>query len=262
MDITKLVTQFIDKNTFIVYETNITDINIISTDYFNPIQQKNDNLECLFKKNNISDEKLLFLCKASVQGKGSIGEIAKIKLNHLNILYNFIIVGSKNEEEYIVSDKEGTIISSVYPEELDFNSKDSYIIRYITDYPERLKDIKLNCESPDILNCENKKGFKQCNVSKSHFNKEGNYHTYYNNSFGSSSIAYEASTVKIILKENKPDDSKKNLAGIIAGSVIGGVALIGIIIFLVVRYYKKKKAVADDFSGKSEDILPTQLMLN
>ena len=256
LNIKKLLTQFAEKNNFIVYETNITDINKISTDYFNLTTEKNDNLECLLKKN---DEKLLLLCNALIPGKGSLGEIKEINLDKINIFYNFIIVNSKNEEEYIISDIEGTIISLIYPEELYFNVTDSYIIRYVTDYPEKLKDIKLNIEASEPLNCEDKTGLKECIVSKNHFNKEGYYYTYYNNSLGNTSIAYEASTVKIILQQSdKSDDSsnKNKLIGIIVGCSVGGLIVIGLIIFFVVRHHKiKKKINIDKVSGKVEPIL-------
>ena len=252
--ITKLLTQFTAKNSFIAYETNVTSINKISTEYFNITPERNNSLECILKKN---DEKLLLLCKTLISGKYSLGEIKEINLTQINILYNFIIVDSKNEEEFTISDEEGTLISFVYPEELDFNLKDSYIVRYITDYPERLEGIQLNSISSDKLNCENKNGFKDCIVPESHFNKEGYYYTYYNNSLGNTSIAYEASTVKIILRQNnKPEDSNKNkLIGIIVGSAVGGLALIAIIIVFIVRYYKRKKNIINDFSEKSENRL-------
>ena len=91
-----------------------------------------------------------------------------MNLEHLNILYNFDIVNSQNEEEYAIFNNEGSLISLVFPEELDFTLQDSYIIRYITEHPEKLQGIKLNLESSKILNCENKKGFKQCIVPKDH----------------------------------------------------------------------------------------------
>jgi len=51
--------------------------------------------------------------------------------------------------------------------------------------------------------------------------------------------------------------SKTKLVGIIVGSVVGGLVLIGLIIFFVVRYYKRKKAANNsNFSGKSNNILP------
>ena len=247
--ITKLLTQFIEKNNFIVYETNITDINKITTDYFNLTTERNDNLECILKKD---DQKLLLLCKALIPGKGYIGEIKELNLSQISVLYNLKIIESKNEEEYTISNNEGTLISSIYPEELNFNSQESYIIKYITDYPERLKGIQLNINSSDKLNCENKIGFKQCIVPKNHFNEEGYYYTYYDNSFGTKSIAYEAPKIKIILNN---DESNKNLIIIIVCSAVGGLILIGIILFFLIRHYKGKKQNLDGIPGNEENII-------
>ena len=247
--ITKLLTQFIEKNNFIVYETNITDINKITTDYFNLTTERNDNLECILKKD---DQKLLLLCKALIPGKGYIGEIKEINLSQISVLYNLKIIESKNEEEYTISNNEGTLVSSIYPEELNFNSQESYIIKYITDYPERLKGIQLNINSSDKLNCENKIGFKQCIVPKNHFNEEGYYYTYYDNSFGTKSIAYEAPKIKIILNN---DESNKNLIIIIVCSAVGGLILIGIILFFLIRHYKGKKQNLDGIPGNEENII-------
>ena len=98
-----------------------------------------------------------------------------------------------------------------------------------------------------------------------YFIEEGHYYTYYENIFGTKSIAYEASTIKIILKDNKSDESDKSdkpdnsskiqVIGIIVGSVVGGLVLIGIIIFIVVKYCKRKKDTIDDISGNDEDFL-------
>ena len=265
INIKKLMTQFKEKNNFLAYETNTTDINKVSTDFFILARERKDDLECVLKKN---DEKLLLLCKALIPGKSFLGEIKKTNLAHLNILYNFIIIDGKNEEEYTIYDKEGSIISLVFPEELDFNSTDSYIIRYITDYPERLKGIKLNSKSSDSLICKDKKDFKECIVPEKHFNEEGYYYTYYTNSLSKESIAYEASIIKIILKPKKPDESdktdkpgesddsnKKTAIIIIVGSVVGGLVIIGIILFFVIRRCKGKKKNIDVVPRSEEDIL-------
>ena len=70
---------------------------------------------------------------------------------------------------------------------------------------------------------------------------------------------------EIIIKDNKSDESDKSdkpdnstkiqLIGIIVGSVVGGLVLIGIIIFIVVKYCKRKKDTIDDISGNDEDFL-------
>ena len=57
-------------------------------------------------------------------------------------------------------------------------------------------------------------------------------------------------------KPGKPDDSnKRNLVGIIVGSVLGGLVLIGLIVFFVVRYYRKKKVNINDVNLSREMII-------
>ena len=72
INIKKLITQFIEKNNFIVYETNITDINKISTDFFTLITEINNSLECMLQKNK-NDGNLLLLCKTLIPGKNYLG---------------------------------------------------------------------------------------------------------------------------------------------------------------------------------------------
>ena len=268
LNLIKLVNQVTEKNNFIVYETNITDINKISTDYFNVYLERNNTLECILKS---YDERLLLICKSLISGQSFLGAIKEINLTQVNILYNFIIENPKNNEIYTTSNKQGTSISLIYPEELDFNLTDSYILRYITDYPERIEGIQLNSNSSDKLNCANKNGFKECIIPESHFNDDGYYYTYYDNSFGTKSLAYEASKIKILLNHNKHNESDNTdetdesdehahsnnmkLIAIIVGSSVGGLVLIGLIVFFAVRYYKKKNATIDGFSGKNENKL-------
>ena len=151
----------------------------------------------------------------------------------------------QSDENFIVTNKENTIIYSVYPEEIDFNKNDAFILRYETDYPERLTSIKLNNNSSSELECKNINRIKECKVAQDHFSKNGEYYTYHDNSLGYKSISYEVSTIKVTMKTNtnpKPTNgnSKKNLVGIIVGSVVGGLALIAIIIIIVWRVKIKR----------------------
>ena len=56
----------------------------------------------------------------------------------------------------------------------DFNVENSY----------KFKGIKLNTEAKSELDCKDEKELVSCNVTKAHFGKKGEYHTYYNDSFG------------------------------------------------------------------------------
>ena len=69
LSITKLITQKVEKNNFIVFETNApADLQNLITDYFTLTLNKNDEMNCLLKKNNNqNDDKLLLLCNAVIQ---------------------------------------------------------------------------------------------------------------------------------------------------------------------------------------------------
>ena len=246
LEITKLLTPVVELNNFAVFETNIKGLSCFTSSYFEIISNNNKISNCLFKKNNErNDDKLLLLCDATLPGKRSLGSINEITLEDINILYNFKIAKVQNDENFIVTNKENTIIYSVDPEEIDFNKNDTFIIKYETDYPERLTSIKLNNDSPSELECKNLNRIKECKVTQDHFTKNGEYYTYHDNSLGSKSISYEVSTVKVTMKVNpnpEPTNEKsnKNLAGILAGSIIGGLVVIAAIIVIIVWRVKKK----------------------
>ena len=261
--ITELLTKNVDKNSYIVYETNITDIPQITTDYFNLKSNTNDNINtknCLFKKNNDDNDKLLLLCFAEFSGSFTLGKISSINLDNINIFYNFKIDEIENYEISSISEEEGPKVYFVYPTELNFTKSNSYIINYRLENQDKFIGIKLNNKSEKELICNYREGITQCRVPKGHFKESGYYYTYYKNNYGTSSIIYEIEKVKIILNNNIPDnngykqpESNDNLAAIIAGSIVGGLVLIGIIVFLIYRYRRKKST--DDFT-KSANLLP------
>ena len=247
INIIKLLTPMVDINSYIVYETDITDIPKISTDSFNIVPNRNDDIDCFFKKNNNKD-KLLLLCAPDSDGNFTLGKIKDNYIDDINILYDFNIIATQNNEICVVSSTEGPKLSSVYPESLDFRSNDQLIINYLVEYPEKLQGIKLNNDSSFELECQNKGKIKECTVPKSHFTSNGDYYTYYTNTEGFKSISYEISKIHVILE----DDESKSYVGIIIGSVIGGLVLIVIIAFLVWRLCKKKNDTPEE---KKEVIL-------
>ena len=264
LGITKLLTPNVGLNNYIVFETNITDTEIITTDYFTLNQNRNDAMKCLFKKsNNQRDDKLLLLCDADSHGEYQL-DINGTELEDINILYTFIIPPTKITEKINVVDKEGTKILSVYPDTLDFNINDTLTIKYQTQNPERLNNIKLNIDSATELECKNLKDYKECNIPQSHFNNSGYYYTYYINCLGDNVISYEIPKIQIILKKNdegNTDDgsngqSKKNLVGIIVGSVVGGVVLIAAIVIIIIYVKKRKSKLNEIDTGKIGNILP------
>ena len=241
VNITKLLTPLVDKNNYIVYETNIRNMPKITTDSFNIAPNRNGNTNCFFKKNNNQDT-LLLLCKAESSGISTLGTIKDNYIDDINILYDFNIIETQNDEEFTVSNREGARISSVYPESLDFSSNDKLIINFQVDNPDSLIGVKLNNDSLIELECQTKNGIKQCTVPKNHFSKSDDYYTYYTNTFESKSISYEIPKIHVILE----NDDSKSYVGVIVGCVIGGLVIIGIIAFFVWRYCKKNNDSSDE----------------
>ena len=257
INIIKLLTPKVDKNSLIAFETNIDDIPIITTDYFIVNLKKNDVTKCHFKKHsNQKDDKLLLLCNADTPGE-YIFDINETNLDNLNILYSFKKIETKTSEKVTISENEGTKIISVYPDSLNFTSQDELIIRYHIENPGKLKNIKLNNNSTSYLECKDKNNIKECTVPKSHFNESGYYYTYYTNSFETNVISYEIPKIQITIKKEDIPGTNKNLVGIIVGPIVGGLVLIAAIVFIVI-YAKKKKDNSREINGISGNILPKE----
>ena len=262
LNITKLLTQTVEINNYIAFETNITDIQIITTDIFTISQNtitNDNNLECLFKKiSNQKDDKLLLLCIAHSSGEYQLN-INEKALDDINILYTFKIPKVNISEKINVMKNEGTKILSVYPDSLDFNTQENLTIKYQSENPEKLIGIKLNNDSTTELECKNRNNIKECTVPQSHFKESGNYYTYYNNSLGNKIISYEIPKIQVTLKKKEDGGSEpskqKNLVGIIVGSVVGGLALIAAIVIIIIFVRKRKKNSSEIITGGS-NILP------
>ena len=280
--ITKLLQNNLDSMNYIPYETNITSISNVNTDFFS-YETSNGLYSCKLKKS--TKKPLLFLCFLKNNGtNSSLGTNTEVILNNLHIKYNFRIQPVNNSEIFTIKN-EGSKILIRYPIKLDFTKNDLIPIYFIMSKPENIRGIKLNPDSKELDCGHPDEIVKRCLVPKSHFDgkKNGYYYTYYLNGENKLNIFYDISPNLVILqkeeesdesktddtktdetktddskKDNiKPDDSKKkNLAGIIAGSVVGGLVVIGIIVFFVVRYYKRKKISINDFSGKNENLFP------
>ena len=175
-------------------------------------------------------------------------------IDNINIKYNFKIT-SKNYEQFTITNCYGTTLDSVYPEEIDFNKQDSFLLRYESKSPGLFIGVKLNYNSTSDLNCNTKNNTMECIVNQSHFSKSGDYYTYHENYYGNyklKSISYEIPTIKVILKNSSDSEKESNsisksaLIGIIVGSVVGVLLIIGLIIFFVYRHKRK--------SNKNEDI--------
>ena len=289
-----LLTPLLEANSFIAYETDIINEKRITTNFFE-IDTKVDinKIKCQLKT---IQEKLLLLCLSNAPSRSTLNNMTETYLYDSSILYKFILYKDKNRVFYNITIYESSAIYSVYPEEIDFNNQDSFVIRYETDYPGNLTGIKLNNDSPFELECFDRIRIKECHVNQTHFTEDGEYYTYYQNHFGNKSISYGIPKIRVILKdkpepepeeESEKEDEKEGgekesekeggekeggekegegegegekesktiptdtppepsklsnaaLIGIIVGSVAGGLIIIGLIIFFVLRWKKKK----------------------
>ena len=152
--------------------------------------------------------------------------------------------------------KKGTKVFSVYPEILDFTSKDNLTIKIQTEKPELLELIKLNNDSSSQLDCINKIGIKECVVSKNHFTKSGYYNVYHNNSFAKMMIIYEIPKINVLLEGG--DSGGSSSAGVIVGIIIAVLVVVGVAIFIIIRY-KRKNSDNPSSSEKVESTLKNRL---
>ena len=247
-----LLTPYVYKNEFIAYEV-ITENNVtrsITTDYFDLGREQNSLIKCIFKKSDNHDN-LFLLCNAINAGKNSLGKISSATKDNINIFYKFLIEQSENNEEFDVSNEQGTKITSLSPLLLNFTEKDNYTLIYETEYPEKLDGIKLNNLSSFDLKCTDKPWYKECMVNKTHFTKSDYYYTLHSNHKGAKTISYEVPMINVIIKEEppnpKPSENDDTNYGLIIGLSIAAVIIIILIIFLLWKYlqHKKKKEEKD-----------------
>ena len=127
---------------------------------------------------------------------------------------------------------------------MNFTAKENYKLIYETEYPSKLKGIKLDNLSSFDLEYIDKSWHKECIVNKTHFNKNGYYYTLHSNHKGSKTISYEAPLVNVIVKEEPTPEPKGDNDGTNYGLIIGLFVAAFIIICLVViiaLYYLKNK---------------------
>ena len=130
VEITELLSKNSQEGTPIAFRTNVTDIPNINSDIYDL---------CYFKKSKNSP--LLYLCYFNT-------EISSFRMDYTIILsnshykYNFIIRPSEVTYYFSIYPN-GATINLAYPTILDFSSKESLIIRYITLEPSLAKNLKL-----------------------------------------------------------------------------------------------------------------------
>ena len=249
--IIKLLTSNVENQEMIAYETNVTNIPTIMTSSFKLAflgEDGEQNLTCHFKNGEFGP--LLLLCKPENEGYLALEEIKNDTLqNNINTKYNFIIQ-PVNNNEIIKATSFGNYypITSIYPNILDFTSKDLYTIDIVNEVPTSLDQITFNEEKED-LKCEDLIHIKRCNISKDHFKgKENGYYyiKYFNHNLNRKTTSFSTIPISVILtKENNTKkterNSKKRL--IYVFSIIAVFFFLVIItIFIIACYYKIKNA--------------------
>ena len=258
------ITPSIENNSFAVFETNVTNMHKISTNYFILSTKENKDLKCFLKKNNEQNgDKLYLFCEDDYDKYLGIYEftlIDKNEINNAHVLYNFHIIPNNIYYHAFIYKRKGTKVFAIYPEILDFTSKNNLTIKIQTENPEFLEYIKLNNDSSSQLDCVNKIGIKECIVPKNHFSKSGYYNVYYNNSFGKMMIIYEIPKINVLLEvgDSGSGSGKPISAGLVVGIVIAVLVVVGVVAFIIIRY-KRKNSNGPSSSEKVELTLEDRL---
>ena len=209
VNIKKLLINCTENDRVIAYETDVTNIPIISTDIYGFYLDFENSSGCEYFKSKCRLKKyvigpMLILCRVDVkEGEFRLKLIEKeFEIEYLNINYNFIIQPTNNKEIfYISNNKKESFGFMNYFNILDFRVNESLKIIYYMKNSGEVQNIKLNDNSEEDIYCEDKKDIKTCIVNRYHFNKKENgyYYTSYKNHCGNRAILYEFSPVKVIL---------------------------------------------------------------
>ena len=178
--ITKLLVNSADTDTYITYETNITDFPIIFSDLdlflpFNVSEDEDEYQFCGFRK--YDGYPLFLICETPEEDINyTLAEITTEteieNVYDINVKYYFMIQPVNNKDIIYskITYEIGSKIKFIYPDELDFNLNDTYDIIIGTHRAEELKGVSFN-EQVDDLECEiinerNEIGFLKCSIKK------------------------------------------------------------------------------------------------
>ena len=201
-------------NDAVFYETDVTSVSNVKTSKFELkiIEPSSSKYDCQFIA---GDKKLIMACFPPFNSEGnySIGKMTeKIIIDEINIKYKFMIQPFSNNETFSYGNKKEHAVN-VYPEVLDFTSKDYLYIMYWVINPDKFKNVTLNPDAPN-LECntiDNKSNniSVTCLVHKSHFDGKtsGYYYTYNLNYKNERDISYLVPPIKVILSSSNPDNT-------------------------------------------------------
>ena len=211
--ITKLLENVMETDSFITYETNVTNISKVMTsiEHFG-LEFENDKKDheesgCLFKKND--GFPLFIVCLVAFDGTSWLREIKQeIVVKEANVRYNFRIQPCKKEDK-IYSGGEGSPILWSYPQLLDFTKADTLYIDFDEDVSSNMK-LTFNENKPDLSCTKRENKLLRCTVPNNHFEgkQSGNYFIKHTNFKNTKSTNYESNPIKVIVSEIKPKPAK------------------------------------------------------
>ena len=203
IEMQSLLENNLEKNNFIAFYTNVTNISDIISEEFLIITNISD-FTCFLRK--YPQRNLLILCNALNEGTFYLGKIEEeIKLDKVNAKYNFFIQPTENYDAIGV-DKEGSNIVFVSPDVLNFKSElDVKVIEFFMNNQNETRNISLNPSLGDLSCIDYINAWtKRCFVYKDHFkNKEsGYYYVYHLNHLNKYTIFYELPPIYVDLPKN------------------------------------------------------------
>ena len=206
-ELNKITNSEIDLDNFVTFSTNITDIDIIQTTYFELIFPPKIIIVCFFIKHNNSDP-LYLTCNAHEGIDYSVSFISTKEYNNLHYKYNFILIPGKDEESVNILKPQKTYIYSIFSDTLNFTSQKSLEIYFGIKNAYKINSLRFNENGTDLI-CQDINDIKKCTVKKSHFkNKEsGYYYILHKNNANKFSIDYETFGVNVILPDDSDDDT-------------------------------------------------------
>ena len=214
--ITKLLENVMETNSFITYETNVTNINKVMTSIehfkleFENDKGKTESPGCLFKKND--GFPLFIVCFVIFDGTSWLKEIKnETVVDEANIRYNFRIQPGKNEDK-IYSGGEGSPILWSYPEILNFTKADTLYIDLDEDVSSDFK-LTFNENKPDLSCAKRENRLLRCTVPINHFEgkQSGYYFIKHTNFKNTKSTNYESTPVKVIVSGVEPKPGKGSI---------------------------------------------------
>ena len=206
--INKLLDNNVNRNTFMAYETNITNISDVISDSFN-LNFSNYgqiSLNCRIKKSG--QKPLLIICLMSEKGIFNLENIKEeIILDNINVKYNFRIQPVNITEKCEVKE-DGNLIQFAYPIELNYYLNDTInidIYYYWSFNEHKMLDITLNSDLKNLACYDLENSTQRSIVPKEHFvgKQNGRYSILYLNYLNNSTIIYQLSPIQVTLPKDK-----------------------------------------------------------